>query len=85
MNITVKSDNKIDLIRKIQLVVSDVSEKNKEYYEHGVVLELAQSIEQIIKNIYRTSNDEYVANVLFYSIPLQYNYHGMISNKTVSR
>ena len=77
MNITVKANNKVNLIKKIKLVLIDIKEKNTNYQENGIVLELAQSIEQMIKNIYRTENNEYIANILFYSKPLYYNYHGI--------
>ena len=77
MNITVKANNKVNLIKKIKLVVLDIKEKNLDYQKNGVVLELAQSIREMIDNIYKTADDEYIANILFYSKPLFYNYHGI--------
>ena len=77
MNITVKASNKVNLIKKIKLVLIDVKEKNADYRENGVVLELAQSIRQMVNSIYKTDDDEYIANILFYSKPLFYNYHGI--------
>ena len=81
MNITVKGNNKVDVIKKIKLVLLDIKEKNKEYYEHGMIMELAVSIEQMVKSIRKTSNGEYLADVLFYQIPVRYNYHGLIAEQ----
>ena len=85
MNITVKANNKVNVIKAIKLVLLDMKEKNKEYIQNGVIMELAQTIDQLVNSIYRTSNDEYIANVIFYSKPLYYNYHGIVSDNVISR
>ena len=85
MNITVKANNKVNVIKAIKLVLLDMKEKNKEYIQNGVIMELAQTIDQMVNSIYRTSNDEYIANVIFYSKPLYYNYHGIVSDNVMSR
>ena len=78
MNIIVKANNKVNTIKKIKIVLLEIKEKNIEYKNKGVVIELAQSIEQIVNGMTKTADNQYIANVIFYSKPLYYNYHGLV-------
>ena len=79
MNIPVKANNKVNLIKEIKSVLIGIRETNLRYKENGLVLELDQSIREMIDCIYKNENNEYVANVLFCTKPLyKYNYHGTI-------
>ena len=79
MVIPIRANDAIELKKLIMLKLADARN-----YEATGLFKMAQTTDQIINDIHRTANGEYIANIFLYERPSYENYHGIVSDRKVS-